>query len=66
MTYTSVSQSGQIAHFGDDFEWQGGEKNKGGNKGSKQYKMGEIAQPQIDHWINFSSLILWLVSFMES
>jgi len=49
MTYTSVSQSGQIAHFGDDFEWQGGEKNKGGNKGSKQYKMGEIAQPLIDH-----------------
>jgi len=26
-----------------------GQKNKGGNKGLKQYKMGEIAQPLIDH-----------------
>jgi len=33
MTYTSVSQSGQIAHFGDDFEWQRGKKTKGATRG---------------------------------
>jgi len=48
-----------------DFEWQGGDKSKGGNRGAKQHKGGENAQPIIDQWVNFSSLILWLVSFWQ-
>ena len=36
-----------------------------GRQGAKQHKGGENAQPLIDHWVNFSSLILWPVSFLQ-
>ena len=32
------------------------------DKGMKRHEGGENAQPLISHWVNFSSLILWLVS----
>jgi len=35
------------------------------SKGAKQYKGGENAQPLIDHWVNFSRLLLCLVSFLQ-
>jgi len=34
-------------------------------QGAKQHKEGENAQPLTDHWVNFSSLVFWLVSFVQ-
>ena len=42
-----------------------GRKNKGCNRGAKQQKGGENTQPHIDHCVNFSCLILWLVCFLQ-
>ena len=53
-----VLKSGRNRPLGGDFERQGGDR------GSKQHKGGENAQPLIDHWDNFSSLLVWLVSFL--
>jgi len=39
---------------------KGTKKNKGGGRGAKQHKGGENPQPLIDHWVNFSRLLLWL------
>ena len=49
-----VLKVGGIAPLGGDFEKQGGEKNKAGDKREKQHKGSENAQPLIDHWVNFS------------
>jgi len=38
---------------------------KGAIGWAKQRKGGEKAQPVIDHWVNFGSLMLWLVSFLQ-
>jgi len=35
--------------LGGDFDGQGGEKNKGVDRGAKQHKGGENAQSLIDH-----------------
>jgi len=48
LIYTSVSQSWRNRPLDGDFERQGGEKNKGGDRGAKQHKGGENAQPLID------------------
>jgi len=40
-------------------------KGQGGDMGEEQHKGGENAQPLIDHWVNFSSLLLWFVSFLQ-
>ena len=50
--------------LGGDFDGQGGEKNKG-DDGAKQHQGGENAQPLIDQLVNFSSLLLRLVSFLQ-
>ena len=50
--------------LGRDSEGQVGEKLKG-VIGGKTHKGGENAQPVIDHWVNFNSLLLWLVSFLQ-
>ena len=42
--------------------WSEGRKIKGGDRGSKKHQGGKNAQPLIDHRINFSILLLWLVS----
>ena len=42
-----------------------GRKHKRGDRGAKQHKGGENAQPLIDHWVNFICLILWLVHFLQ-
>jgi len=47
--YPGVSQSGRNRALGGDFEWQGGEKNKGGDREAKQHAGGENAQPLIGH-----------------
>jgi len=45
---------------------KGVKKPKGAIRGKTQkHKMGENVQPLIDHWVNFSSLLLWLVSFLH-
>jgi len=63
---TSGSQSGWNRPQGGDFERQGNEKVKEGGRGAKQHKVGEMAQPLIDHWVAFSSLlVVWLVSFLQ-
>ena len=65
MLYTSGSRSGQNRPLGGDFEGQGDETNKGGDRGAKQHRGGENDQPLIDHWVNFSSLLLWLFSILQ-
>ena len=42
-----------------------GQKNKGDDGGTKQHKAGENAQPLIDHRVNFSTLQLCLLSFLQ-
>ena len=59
--YTSVSQSGRKS----DFDGEGGEKNKRGDMGAKKHQGGENAQLLIDHWVNFSIQLLWLVRFLQ-
>jgi len=51
--------------LGGDFDGQEGEKNKWGDRGAKKHKGGESAQRLIDRWVNFSSLLLWIVSFLQ-
>jgi len=51
--------------LGGDFDGQGGEQNKGGIGGAKQHKGSENAQPLIGYWVYFSSLMLWLASFLK-
>jgi len=47
--WSSVSQTWWNHPLVGDFERQGGKKNKGGDRGPKQHKRGENAQPLIDH-----------------
>jgi len=47
------------------FWWARGRKTQGVDGGAKQHKGGENAQLLIDHWANFSSLLLWFVSFLQ-
>jgi len=34
-------------------------------KGAKKHQRGENAQPLIDHWVNLSILLLWLISSLQ-
>jgi len=36
-----------------------------GEIGRKQHKGGKNAQPLINRWVNFNSLLLWHVSFLQ-
>ena len=61
---------GQIKQWAESppwgwFWWARGQKKQRGKRGAKQHKGGKNAQPLIDHWINFRSLLLWLVSFSQ-
>jgi len=47
-----------------DFEGQEAIKPKG-EIGGKQHKGGKNAQPLFNHWVNFNSLLLWYVSFLQ-
>jgi len=47
------------------FWWARGRKKQRGDRGAKKHKGGESAQRLIDHWVHFSSLLLWLVSFLQ-
>ena len=49
----SVSQRGRNRPLGGDFDGQGGDRG------------GENAQPLIDDGVNFSILLLWLVSSFQ-
>jgi len=56
---------GGIAPLGAMFNSKGAKKANGAIVWAKQRQGGEKAQPVIDHWVNFRSLILWLVSFLQ-
>ena len=47
------------------FWWARGRKNQRGRYGGEKHQGGENAQPLIDHWVNFSILVLWLVSCLQ-
>ena len=56
---------GGIAPLGAILRMVSGRNKQRGRQGAKQHQGGQNAQPLIDHWVNFSSPILRLVSFLQ-
>ena len=61
---TVVLKLGGITPLGAIFKGKGAIKPKG-EIGGKQHKGGKNAQPLINRGVNFNSLLLWHVNFLQ-
>ena len=62
--WSVVVKVGWIAPLGANLRGKGAIKPKG-EIGGKLHKGGKYAQPLINRWVNFNSLALWHVSFLQ-